>query len=282
MFCHTTSVLNVKINPQMPQMKSKDVFEGKGPVPQDLSGLDELTIEEVCRTFSEELDKFFDRGTSHFAHERFENTKEKNTNQRLARLEHEARQSHLATEANVEPDTKTRKHTEGASAADRVKNGESSSARLDDGLTTLTNFGMIAKPPAPEKYISDALVNKGAETPKPHLPLRKVGILSSAAGGLLSAGTASTATRTIFQRRRFSWSLDEATKEITGRTNFNPLAPSSWRKVIQKKSRKTLVLDCGGCSCRLRDWPFLEGWRALLRGEVRLGAGRYLRLERFC
>ena len=51
--------------------------------------------------------------------------------------------------ADVKPDTKTRKLTEDA-AADRVKfNGDSSSARrVDDGSTSLANFGKLAEPPA--------------------------------------------------------------------------------------------------------------------------------------
>ena len=67
--------------------------------------------------------------------------------------EHEARQPSLTTEADVETDyTKTRKRTKGASAADRVKNGDCSSARVDYGPTSLTSFGMKAEPPlAPEK-----------------------------------------------------------------------------------------------------------------------------------
>ena len=69
-------------------------------------------------------------------------------------------------EADVITDMKTRKRTEGPSAADRVKNGDSSPARVDDGPTSLTSFGIMAEPPAPEKCIGDALVNKGAEAPK--------------------------------------------------------------------------------------------------------------------
>ena len=46
------------------------------------------------------------------------------SSQRLAGLQHEARQPRVATEADVKPDKKTRKHTEGASAAERVKNGD--------------------------------------------------------------------------------------------------------------------------------------------------------------
>ena len=71
--------------------------------------------------------------------------------QRLAGLAHEALQLCLAKEADVESDTKTRRRTEGASAADRVKSGDISSTRVDGGPTSLTSFGLIAEPPAPEK-----------------------------------------------------------------------------------------------------------------------------------
>ena len=111
--------------------------------------------------------------------------KMRSTNQHLAGLEHEAWQPRL--------DKKTRKRNEGAAAVDRAKhNGDSSSARkVDDGPTSLTSFGEIAEPPvAPKKRIGDSLVNKGAEVPKPHLPPVEVRMLSSAADGLLPAGTA--------------------------------------------------------------------------------------------
>ena len=112
-------------------------------------------------------------------------------------LPHGSRQPLLATEADVEPDTKTRKRIEDA-AVDRVMNGDSSSTRVDDGLTSLTSFGMIAEPPAPEKCIGDTMVNKGAEAQKSHLLPMDVRMLSIAAGGLLPAGTASSAMRFIF------------------------------------------------------------------------------------
>ena len=37
-------------------------------------------IEEINRIFAEELDKNFNRGTSHFDHERFEDTEKSKTN----------------------------------------------------------------------------------------------------------------------------------------------------------------------------------------------------------
>ena len=98
-FYHATSgivVLNVKVYPEMPRKKSKAVPEGNGPIPQDKSGLGGLTMEEMRRLFSKELDKCLDEETSHFDL-RLEDTKEKKTNQCLAGLEHEARQPRLAT-----------------------------------------------------------------------------------------------------------------------------------------------------------------------------------------
>ena len=50
-------------------------------------------------------------------------------NQCFAGLEHKARQQRLVTEADVESDTKTRKRTEDASAANRAMNGDISSTR---------------------------------------------------------------------------------------------------------------------------------------------------------
>ena len=80
-FYHT-SVLDVEVNPEMPQIKSKGVSEGNGPVPQDKSGLGGLTRKEIRRILAEKLDKSFDRWISHFDHERRLEDKEKNTNQR--------------------------------------------------------------------------------------------------------------------------------------------------------------------------------------------------------
>ena len=127
---------------------------------------------------------------------------------------------------------------------------DSSSARVDDGPTSLISFAMIAEPPASEKYIGNALIDKGAEAPKSCLSPGEMRTKASA-GGLLPAGTASTVMRAIFPRPFFSWSLGEDTKERTGQTKFNQLAPLSWRTVIQIKSTQTLVIDPGGCSGHL-------------------------------
>ena len=147
----------------------------------------------------------------------------------------------------------------------------------------MTSFGVIDELllMAAEKCIGDVLVNKGAEAPKPHLPPMEMRMLSSAADGLLPADTASTAIRAIFPPPLFSWSLGEKVKERTDQTNFNQLAPPSWRKVIQTKPRQTLGFDRGGYLGRLRGCPFLGGQRALPCGEVRLDAGMVSEGEAF-
>ena len=109
-------------------------------------------------------------------------TEMRSTNQHLEGLQHEAREPRLASETGLESDTKTSKCMKVA-AADRAQNGDSSSARVDDGPTSLTSFGMIAEPllKAPEKYIGDDLVNHGAEAPKSYLPPMEVCMLPSIA-----------------------------------------------------------------------------------------------------
>ena len=135
--------------------------------------------------------------------------------------------SHVSPRRQTQKQTKdTRKRTENA-GEDRTKNRDSSSARVDDGPTSLT-FGITAKPllKAPEKRIRDALAKKGAEAPKPHFPPVEVHMLLSTAGGLMPTGTVFTLTmRAIFPPHFFSWSLGEETKKRTGRTNFNQLTP---------------------------------------------------------
>ena len=53
-------------------------------------------------------------------------------------------------------------------------------------------------------------------------------------------------------------------------------------KVLETKTRHTLVFDPEGCLDSLRACPFLGGWRALLCGGIFLWTLRwYPRLERF-
>ena len=137
----------------MPRKWSKGVPESNGSVPHhDEFGSDQPTMADLYRMSKER----FDRLSKQFGGL---TEKRRVTNQRLAGLEHEARQPRFATEANVEPDTKTRKRTEDA-VAHGVMDGASSSLSVDGGPMSLTSFGTIAEPPAPENSIGDALIDK--------------------------------------------------------------------------------------------------------------------------
>ena len=119
----------------------------------------------------------FDRSDKKFD-ELNENTRE--TNQRFADPEHDARQLRLATEADVPTDKKTRKRAEDA-AADQAKHGHSCSAkRIDTGSTSAINFGMESEPPALPR--NEVLVDKGAEDPKPRLSPVETRMLIAAGG----------------------------------------------------------------------------------------------------
>ena len=184
------------------------------------------------------------------------------TKQRLAGLEQDIRQPRLVMEADVPSDTKTHKRMENTVAV-QAKHGDSCFAnQVDPDPMCLTSFDDDSTgPPALPCTRDDALVDNGTAAPKPCLSPMEMRI-PTAAGSLLPAGTVSTAIMTIFPRSLFSWSLKE-TKNHTNRINCK-LAPS-WRRVIRTKSRLTLVFDPGA-------YPFLRMWRALLFGELFVGA----------
>ena len=125
------------------------------------------------------------------------------TRQRLAGLEQDAWQPRLATEAHVPTETKAHNLAEDT-AADQAKHGDSCSAKkVDPNLMCLTSFGDDSTgPPTLPCCMDDAMVDKGAAAPKPCLSFVERRTLT-AAGGLLLAGTASTAMRTIFPRSFF-------------------------------------------------------------------------------
>ena len=151
-------------------------------------------------------------------------------------------------------------------AADRVISGDSSSAQVDPDPMCLTSFGYDSTgPPALPCSRDDVLGDKGAAAPKPCFSPIEMRTLT-AAGGVLPTGTASTAMRTIFPRPLFSWNLGETKKRI--RWTNNQLVLLYSRRVIQTKSRQTLVFDAGGSTRRLRACPFLGGWSALLCEEA--------------
>ena len=120
--------------------------------------------------------------------------------QRLTRVEHEARQPRLAMEADEPAKTKTRNRTEGAATAIQAMHGDSfSTCRVDPGpKTNSTSFGMMVEPPGPPCR-EDVLVEDGAAAPKSCLPSLEVRS-PTAAGGLLPTGEASTATNATFNK----------------------------------------------------------------------------------
>ena len=167
---------------------------------------------------------------------------------------------------DVTSDNKTRKRTEEA-ASDRVMCGDSSSAQVDHDPICLTSFGDDStEPPALPCCRDDALVDKGAEVPKPCLSPVETRTLT-ATGSLLPAGTASTATRTIFHQLPF-WNFCP-TKEIDFRLiQYATCSSSFWKiKVLETKIRQTFVCDPGGCTGALRTCPFLGRWRTLFCGR---------------
>ena len=112
-------------------------------------------------------------------------------------------------------DTKTRERTEGAATAAQAMHGDTFSAnRVDPDPKNSTIFGVIAEPLA-LPCREDVLTENGAAVPKPCLsPLEMR--TPTVAGGLLPAGTTSTATRTTFDQPplRF-YSTEETNYEKT-------------------------------------------------------------------
>ena len=191
------------------------------------------------------------------------------TKQRLPGLEQEAWQSRLTMEADVPLDTKTRERTESTAAAGQAKHGYSCSAkRVQSGPTNSASFvDDFAGPPALPCSRDDALVGNGAAAPNSRIS--PLGMRTpTAAGGLIPAGTASTATRTIFDQPPLWFcptediNLKTSTQYATDYSSFGNI------KVLQMKSMQNLVLDPGGFKGRLRACPFPGIWRALLCGEV--------------
>ena len=168
-------------------------------------------------------------------------------------------------EADVEPDTTIRKCTEVA-AANRVRNGDNSSAQVNPDPMCLTSFGDDSTKSLVLSHRDDALVDKGA-APKPCVAPVKMRTLT-ATDGLVLAGKASSATRINFHQPPLCFCPME---EINLKTSIQHATTHSsfWKlKVVQTKTRQTLVFGSGGFTDYQRACSFLGGSRALLCGEV--------------
>ena len=121
----------------------------------------------------------------------------------------------------------------------------------------------------------DVLVGKSAAAPKPCFSLVEMRT-PKAASSLLPAGTASTIKRSVFHQSPL-WFCP--TEDINFRTSIQYAMYSSfWKmKVLETKSRQTLVFDPGDSIDRLRACPFLKRWSALLHVKVFLWAPDYTR-----
>ena len=252
----------------MPRKESVAVPEGNGPIPQNLYVMTEITLEDFCRTMSEEMDKIVDKHIGQVlgqCEEPFRSTGEKvgrysggdgrGKSQCSAGLEQDVRQPRLAIESDVQTDTKTRERMEGAATAVQAMHGYSFSAnRVHPGSKiTSTSFVMKAEPPAlPCK--DDVLVENGAAAPKSCLPPLEMRT-TTAAGGFLPTGKTTTAIWTTLDRPTLWFCLteDESLRTSTSYALYynssfwlNQLPASSWRRLIQTKSRQNLMFDPGG------------------------------------
>ena len=148
----------------------------------------------------------------------------------VTHLEHGARQPRFAVEADGPADNKTRERTEGAATAVQAMRGDSYTAeqKVQDGPKTSISFGMMAEPPA-LPCREDVLVEEGATSPKSCLPFLEMH-LSTAAGGLVPTGEASTATETTSNETLFRF---YATEEM------NPEGDSkeknSWIRLVRQQ-----------------------------------------------
>ena len=220
----------------MLRKESEAVSEGNGPVPQQGEfGSGQPTLEDVYRMMKEVFEELYTK-MDELLQER------RSIDQRLTRLEHNARQPRLVMEADGPANTKTRKRTEGDATAVQAMHGDSfSTCWVDPGpMTNSTSFGMMAERPA-LPCRDDVVVEDGHAAPKSCLPSLEIRT-ATAAGGLLPTGKTSTATETTFNEPLFLQFYTEANCKKTSTpyvsydsSVWNLLAASSCRKVIETK-----------------------------------------------
>ena len=123
------------------------------------------------------------------------------TDQRLASLEHDAWQPRLPMKADEQVDTKTRERTEGTATTVQAMHGDSCFAnRVDPNPMYSTSVGDDRTgPPVPPCSGENALVDDGAAAPKSCLPPLEMRTTTTA-GGLLPTGETSAATKITFNQ----------------------------------------------------------------------------------
>ena len=204
--------------------------------------------------------------------------------------EQDARQPRLAMEADGQANTKTRECRKGAAIAVQAMLGDGFSARrVEPGSnTTSTSFGVKAEPPA-LPCRDDVVVESGNAASESCLPSLEMHS-STAAGGLVPTGEASTASETTSNEPRLRfYEIEEMNPKADSKMEDSwTLTPSAsydsssfWRlfaapycyRVVETKSRQNRTFDSGGSRGHLRACPYLGSWRALVCVEViRAGA----------
>ena len=197
--------------------------------------------------------------------------------QRLTRLEHDARQSRLTMEADGPVDTKTRERRAPLPQFKRCME----IAVLPTGLIPTRCVLPASVMTAPDCSGENAMVDNGSAAPKSCLPPLEMRT-TTAAGGLLPTGETSTATKTTFDHPNLRLCLTEetnlrtSTQPVSYDSTFwknNLLAAPSCRRILETKSEQNRMFDPGGSQGRLRACPFLGSWHALLCEEVHVTAG---------
>ena len=153
----------------------------------------------------------------------------------VTRLEHGARQPRLAMEADGPANFKTQERTEGAAKAVQAMRGDSCTAeqKVRDGPKTSTTFGVEAEPPDLPCREEVFLVEEGATSTESCLPSLEMRS-STAAGGLVPTGEASTAMETSFNQPPLRFcSTEETDLDAHCKTTSTPYASydssSFWR-----------------------------------------------------
>ena len=215
----------------------------------------------------------------------------------VIRLEHGARQPRLVMDADGPANTKTRERTEGAATAVQAMRGDGFSACLIEPSinTNSTSFGVKAEPHA-LPCRDDVVVESGAaasESCLPSLEMRS----STAAGGLVSTGEASTAKETNFIQPPLRFCSTEET-DLEANNLWISVPPASYdsssvfqernlsatpycRRVVDTKSMQNRTFDPGGLQGHLRACPFLGPWRALVCREILRAGAAGDELQRF-
>ena len=272
----------------MLRKESEAVSEGNGPVPQQEElGSGQPTMEEICWVIKKPLEvcnRSFDKVEEYIEERR-------SIDQRLIRLEYNARQPRFAMEADGPANTKTRERTEGDATAVQAMHGDNCIVqKVQDEPKTSISFDVKTEPPdLPCK--DDVLVKDAAAAPKSCLPSLEM-LTTAAAGGLVPTGKTSTATETTSNEpllRLYSVMETDFKKRPTPYVSYDnsvfqksnlPAAPYC-RRVVETKSRHNRTFDPGDSQGHLRACPLLESWCALVCGEVMHAGAAGDELQRF-